>query len=470
MWITLWISAARHHGGDFILRVEDTDQARKVPGAVKYIMEGFEWFGIDIDEGPTREELEAVDGDIGEIKGIGGAFGPYIQSMRKERHAEIVEKLIESGHAFRCDCTPEMLEKERAEQSERKEVPGYAGRCRERQISKDTRHVVRFKMPQNPNIEIEDGVRGKISWESVPLRDPVLVKSDGFPTYHLANVVDDHDMEISHVLRGEEWIPSTPLHVLLYEALGWEQPIFCHLPVINGPDGKKLSKRHGSTSWSSFRDESYLPQAVLNFIALIGWSPGEGVEQEKFSKEELIELFSIEKVNSSSGVFDYTKLKWMNGLYLKELPRKEFDALVKPELERKEIHIPEERWDRLATQIQERVKMPEDVLEVAGFLQDAPLERDLEAMLSKKLDREGAKKVLGACASAFADLHELSEESVETALKQVAEQLEIKAGMVFLPVRIAVTGKKNTPPLTDSLLALGKEEVVKRLREAEELL
>jgi glutamyl-tRNA synthetase len=276
---------AKHHGGKFLLRVEDTDQERSVPGAIKFIIEELAWFGIQIDEGPNRAELKSLGEDWDAAPNLGGECGPYIQSLRLPRYKEVAEQLVEKGFAYRCDCTPEMLERERNEQMARKEQPGYSGYCRTRNVGADTKHVVRFKMPQRRAISFNDAIRGRVAWDTIPLRDTVILKSDGFPMYHLAVVVDDHDMKISHVLRGIEWLSSTPIHLLLYEALGWEPPVFAHLPVVNGPDGKKLSKRTGAAKSSELREKGFLAEAVLNYVSLIGWAPGEGSDQEIFTRD-----------------------------------------------------------------------------------------------------------------------------------------------------------------------------------------
>lgn len=461
---------ARHCGGDFLLRIEDTDQSRKVPGAVKYILEGFQWFGIDLDEGPSTEDLHLIEPGEQGLTGIGGPHAPYAQSRRLVRYNEIAEQLVEQGAAFRCDCTPEMIERERNEQIARKEVAGYSGYCRTRNVPADTKHVVRFKMPHKASVVIEDGIRGRIEWNSIPLRDPILRKADGFPTYHLAAMVDDHDMEITHILRGEEWIPSTPLHVLLYDALGWERPMFCHVPVVNGPDGKKLSKRHGSTSWSNFKEQGYLPEALLNFVILIGWSPGQGQEKEVFSKEELIKLFTLEGVHSASGVFDYNKLSWMNGLYIRALSLEEFLKRVRPFLQEAKLEVPEERLLPVLAAVQERCKLLTDAGEMLRFLEDKPLERDLGAMLNKNVDKELAKKILLRVADTLETLAEFSHEALDQSLHAIADELQLKTGPVFMCTRIAATGAKNTPPIADSLLALGKTESLRRIRETLELL
>ena len=381
---------ARRHGGQFILRIEDTDQTRKVPGAIKYILDSFDWIGIDIDEGPSLEDLKQVEDDVSGLPDIGGPYGPYVQSLRLPLYQEAAQTLIDSGHAFRCDCTPEMLEQERNEQMARREAPGYSGYCRTRNVPADTPHVVRFKMPTKPNLSAVDAVKGRLSWDSIPLKDPVILKSDGFPTYHLAVVVDDHNMKITHAMRGDEWIASYPLHLLLYDALGWEPPIFAHLPVILATDGKKLSKRHGSVAVDHFEKDGYLPEALLNYTMLVGWSPGEGSEQEIFSLDELKKIFSLERVNNSSGVFDYDKLKWMNGQYVRNLSDEKFTELALPYFEKTKINIDMKRWELIAPSIKERVKMVAEVPEMLECLFVDKLKRELSDMFNKKFSKEDA--------------------------------------------------------------------------------
>jgi len=461
---------ARHAGGKFVLRIEDTDNERKVDGAIAYILEGFKWFGLDIDEGPASKELESIGEGLAGMPEMGGEFGPYIQSLRLPRYKEVADRLVDQGHAFRCDCTPEMLDKERADQRARREVPGYSGYCRTRNVPPDKPHVVRFKMPHRPEVEIVDGIRGRIQWESVPLRDPVLLKSDGFPTYHLAVVVDDHQMEITHVMRGEEWIPSTPLHVLVYQALGWELPVFCHLPVVLGPDGKKLSKRHGSTSWSAFRDEGYLPEALLNFIVRIGWSPGEGNDQEIFSREELIKLFTLDHVNTSSGVFDYTKLQWMNGVFIRELSDHEFDERCQPYLQQAKVELPREPWLKILPKVKERIKIFPEVVEMVRFLEDKPLERDIEQMLGKGMEWSGVVDLLKKVYHRIESQSSLEPAVLEQQISALADELGLKKGPVFIALRIAVLGKKATPPLFESIEALGAQRTLLRINEAVELI
>ena len=299
---------ARSQGGKFILRVEDTDQTRYSDEALQDLYDTFEWLGIKWDEGPDT----------------GGDFGPYIQSERFDLYREYADKLLESGHAYRCYCTAERLEEMRASQ---KKATGYDRRCRDLSAddeaklaaeleAKGLKPVIRFKIPLDGATSFHDEIMGDIKRKNKDINpDPVILKGDGFPTYHLANVVDDHFMQITHILRAQEWIPSGPLHVLLYQAFGWEPPKYCHLPMVMGKDGQKLSKRHGSTSVREFRKEGYLPEALVNYVSLIGWSYDDS--REFFTKKELEELFTLDKLNKAPGVFDYKKLDWFNGQYIR---------------------------------------------------------------------------------------------------------------------------------------------------------
>jgi glutamyl-tRNA synthetase len=461
---------AKKHGGKFLLRIEDTDRERFVPGAIRYVIEELKWFGIEIDEGPSHEELAAI-GELWEgAPNLGGSCGPYIQSLRLPRYREVAEELVAKGFAYRCDCTPEMLERERLEQMARKELPGYSGYCRTREVSADTRHVIRFKIPHKRSVSFVDAIRGRVTWESIPLRDTVLLKSDGFPTYHLAVVCDDHDMRITHALRGIEWLSSTPIHLLLYEALGWEPVTFGHLPVINGPDGKKLSKRFGAAKSSELREQGYLADAIMNFVSLIGWAPGEGSDQEIFTREELIEKFSLEGINTASGVFDPTKLQWMNGLYMRQLPLDRFVEFALPVLAQAGVTVAEEQFRSIAPHVQERVKTLLEVPPMVEFLSDAPLVRQMEAMFQKGMDAAKAKEVLTLAAQKLEALPLFSVEEIDQSLRGVAAELGLKPGPAFVALRIAVTGKTVTPPLFESFAVLGRDKVLSRIRETIELL
>lgn len=456
---------AKHYGGKFLLRVEDTDQERLVPGAIRFILEELGWFGITPDEGPSREELQRLGDDWDGAPNLDGGHGPYIQSLRTARYREIAEELIAKGFAYRCDCTPEMLERERNEQMARKESPGYSGYCRTRNVSADTKHVVRFKIPQRRALSYEDGVRGRVTWDPIPLKDTVLLKSDGTALYHLAVVVDDHDMEITHVLRGIEWISSTPIHLLIYEALGWEPPVFAHLPVVNGPDGKKLSKRTGAAKSSDLREKGFLAEAVLNYVSLIGWAPGEGSNQEIFTREELIKQFSLAGINPASGVFDPAKLEWMNGVYIRNLPLAEFIERSKHFLTAAGVEIQPELYEAIAPHVQERVKVLSEIAPMVDFLADKPLERQMDAMFQKGMDGPKAREVLTRAIAVLESLPEFAVSAIDQALRGVATELGLKAGPAFVVLRIAVTGKTVTPPLFESFAVLGRDKVVSRLRE-----
>ena len=315
---------ARHSRGTFVLRIEDTDQTRKVEGALDSILDALRWLGLDWDEGPEK----------------GGPYGPYFQSERVDLYAKHAQQLVESGRAYKCYCPPERLAAMRDEMAERKEsMRSYDRHCRDlppeeqaRLESGGTVPVVRFKVPLEGRTTFHDLVRGDITFDNGELDDLVLLKSDGYPTYHLANVVDDHVMEISHVMRADEWLSSTPRHVLLYEAFGWQPPLFAHLPMILGPDKAKLSKRHGATAVTEFQEAGYLPPAMLNFMALLGWSLDD--KTELFTAEELVRHFSIERIGTTAAVFSHDKLTWMNGVYIRGMGVEELADLLVPFLAR----------------------------------------------------------------------------------------------------------------------------------------
>ncbi len=461
---------AKHAGGKFLLRVEDTDQERLVPGAIRFILEELKWFGIVPDEGPSNEDLAKVGESWPDAPQLGQGCGPYIQSQRLPRYKEIADLLVSSGAAYRCDCTAEMLEKERNEQMARRELPGYSGYCRNRNVSADTKHVVRFKMPLKGGVSLDDPVKGKVVWDNIPLRDTVLLKSDGFPTYHLAVVVDDHDMKITHVMRGDEWLSSAPLHLLLYQALKWDPPIFAHLPVIMGNDGKKLSKRTGAASSAVLREQGYLAEAILNFVVLIGWNPGEGTEQEVFTREELVQKFTLDRVNNASGVFDQNKLMWMNGLYIRKLALEDFMERVQPFLDKAGLKVDPIKWKLIAPYVQERVKVLTEVAPMIEFLFVEKITRDLADMYQKGIDAPKAKAILIRSLEVLSALTDFTHAPIEAALRPIAEEFGIKVGPMFAVLRIAVTGKKITPPLFESFAALGKEITLARMKETIELL
>jgi len=452
---------ARHHGGSFIVRIEDTDQARLVPGAQEAILDSLRWLGIDWDEGPEA----------------GGAYGPYIQSERLDYYREAAEALIASGSAYRCYCSTERLEALRAEQQAAKLPPGYDRRCRT--LSDGERAafeaagiapVVRFAIPLEGSTSFSDRVRGEIQVENRTLDDFVILKSDGFPTYHLAVVVDDHFMEVSHVLRGDEWLPSTPRHVLLYTALGWTAPEFAHLTLILGPDKAKLSKRHGAASLLEYRDMGYLPEAMMNFLALLGWSLDD--RTEVMSREQLIEGFSLDRIVKSPAVFDRDKLEWMNGVYIRMADAGRWASIVATRLDTDLPAAAARPLDRaliaqVAPLIQERVKLLTEITPMVEFFFVAPGPRDEALLLGKRFrdDREGALRALRAAEGRLQALQEWTAESIEANLRELATELELKAGDLFMLVRVAITGRGVTPPLMESMEALGRDESLRRIAE-----
>ncbi len=467
---------ARKMGGQFILRIEDTDRTRFDPASIPSIMEGMRWLGLDWDEGPGLEELQRLSVENAEDYAAGGPYGPYIQSGRLELYKQVAEELIERGLAYRCNCTPERLERVREEQRARKQTVGYDRHCRELlpdAIALDEPHVIRLKVPRTGQTIVRDVIRGDIVFKNALQDDQVLLKSDGFPTYHLGVVVDDHYMKITHITRGDEWIPSAPKRVLIFQALGWEPPIYCHLPQVNGPDGRPLSKRHGSTSVTQFRDQGYLPEAMLNFLALLGWAPGEGDEREVFGRKELIENFDLFRVNKSPAVFSYKKLDWMNGVYIRELPEEELLERLLPFWQKAglvtDLCSREER-DMLrpvVPLVQERLKRLDEVVELTTFLFGEIKPSPAEKLVGKKMTPQKSLAALRRMRGLLAKVKPFDAETIEPPMRALAGELGLKAGQLFGIARWAVTGQKVAPPLFGSLAILGRERVLARLDAAE---
>ncbi len=371
---------ARHGAGQFILRIEDTDLARTVEGAVDDLIKGLQWLGMDIDEGPI----------------IGGPYGPYYQVQRKALYQYYANQLIESGHAYRCYCTPERLDEMRTAQIAQKLPPRYDHHCRflsdEQRATNETAGlawVVRFAMPLDGETVVHDELHGDMVFKNTDLDDTVILKSNGLAPYHLAHLVDDHLMEITHVLRGEEWISSAPRHVQIYKALGWEIPLFYHLPVILGKDKKKLSKRRNAPSWSDFQREGFLPEAVFNFMALLGWSYDD--KTELFTQEELIRAFTLDRVGIASGIYDPDKLLWMNGVYIRQLPLDELVTRAIPYMERPEAEgglpdsierpLDREYTTRVLHLEHERLKTLGEAAYVVSFFYEDDLTYDTTALI-----------------------------------------------------------------------------------------
>jgi glutamyl-tRNA synthetase len=451
---------ARHNNGSFILRIEDTDVERSVEGSLENILESLRWLGMDWDEGPE----------------IGGNYGPYVQSQRLNLYQNAAQKLVESGHAYYCFCSQERLEKLREGQIKDKLPPGYDRCCRD--LTAEQRRekavagikpVVRFKAPTTGRTKFHDEIWGDVAFENSVIEDLVLLKSDGYPTYHLANVVDDHLMEITHVIRAEEYISSTPLHIMTYEALGYALPKFAHVPMVLGVDRSKLSKRHGSTSVLEFRDQGYLPEALLNFMALVGWSLDD--KTDIISREELIKNFSLERVNKNAGIFNYEKLQWMNGVYIRGLSSDDLMWKVVPFMEKyfpPEVKRPLdiEYVRKIVPLIRERISTLKDSADYTGFFFLDELTYDAAMFTDKKMTAETSLTALKAAEEKLSFLESFSPDLLETTLRHLAEELGIKAGQLFNPLRVATTARDAAPPLFETMAVLGKERCLKRIKAA----
>lgn len=453
---------ARNTGGKFILRIEDTDKSREVPGSVEEIQETLRWYGLDWDEGP----------------GVGGDYGPYIQSERLDIYKQYAEQLIASGHAYRAYDTEERLKAMREDQQKRGLPTGYDRR--HRYLSAEERaeyersgapSVVRFAIPTEGETTFTDAVYGQITYKNKVLDDQILLKSDGFPTYHLASVVDDHLMKISHVLRGEDWIPSAPLHILLYQAFGWEPPVFVHLANLLGKDRKKLSKRNGDAAALAFRDMGYLREALINFLALQGWSPRE--ERDLFTLDEMIEKFSIEGLLNHSPITDREKLDWFNGQYIRALSLSDLTRRCLPFLHAAGLapEQPSEETlgyiERVIALEQERIHTLADAPVLAGFFlkADDAYEFD-EKAVAKWFAHPGVGDRLRAVRSGYEALTEWNAVTTEAVVRDVIAQFGVKNGEVIHPVRVALSGQTTGPGLFELIDVLGKERSLRRLDRA----
>ncbi len=468
---------ARKHGGDMILRIEDTDQGRFVPGAEDYIIEALTWLGIKFDEGVH----------------VGGPCAPYRQSDRKPMYREYADRLLTNGWAYYAFDTPEDLDAKRKEYEQDKKTFQYDASTRgmmcnsltlpdsevQQRITNGTPYVVRFKFPADTEILVNDLIRGEVIVNSSLLDDKVLFKSDGMPTYHLANIVDDHTMEISHVIRGEEWLPSAPLHVMLYKAFGWEDtmPQFAHLPLLLKPDGNgKLSKRDGDRlgfpvfplQWtdpatkevsSGYRENGYFPEAVVNMLALLGWNPG--IEQELFGMDELVDLFSLERISKSGAKFDLKKAHWFNHEYLIAKPDEELAGLFTQILAAKGITAEPAYIARICGLVKDRVNFVSEMWGQASFFFVAPQSYD-EAVMKRRW-KENTPAIMQDVKNILAGLTDFSEQNIHDALHHYSEEKELGMGQVMIPLRIALVGGTFGPDLQVIASMLGKEEVVRRI-------
>jgi glutamyl-tRNA synthetase len=463
---------ARHHGGTFILRIEDTDQARYVEGAEEYIMDSLEWAGIRTDEG-VRE---------------GGPFAPYRQSERKEIYRQYADELIRRGDAYYAFDSPEELEQLRKEHESRGETFNYGCATRmtmknsltltgeevEKRIASGEQYVVRYRMPENEDIHFSDLIRGDIVVNTSTLDDKVLYKSDGMPTYHLANIVDDHLMEISHVIRGEEWLPSLPLHVMLYRSFGWDAPLFAHLPLLLKPTGKgKLSKRDGDKMgfpvfplyWpygetaSGYREEGYFPEAFVNMLALLGWNPG--TEQEIFTMDELIAAFSIDRVGKSGARFDPDKAKWFNAKYFQAKSDEELARLFMPVVEEKGFHPDFGKLVKIISLVKERAGFVRDLWNEADFFFVAPESYDAE-VVRKRWNTDSPRQMtelfrMGAGVQPF------TQEVLETSVKEWISSKGYNTGTILNLFRLLLVGASRGPHLFDIAALIGRDETLARL-------
>ena len=454
---------ARKNGGTFILRIEDTDQTRYLPDAEQDIKDGLRWLGLEWDEGPD----------------VGGDYGPYHQLQRVAMYQEWAEWLIAQGHAYRCNCSPERLERVRKEQEQRGEKRGYDRRCRDLALGPEIGpHAIRFKMPLDGETTIDDLIRGPITFQNAELEDLVLLKSDGLPTYHLANVIDDHFMQISHIMRADEWIPTAPLHRQIYAALGWDFPQIAHLPVILSPSGKgKLSKRdsafqEGKTrvlvQVREFREAGYLPEAVVNFLANVGWAFGE--DREYFTMEEAIPRFRLEEINPAPGKLPYEKLEWLNGVTIRDLPLDELARRLRPAFEKTGLTVDEARLQQVTPLLQERIKTLNEAVDMAGFIFRESVEVNAAELVQKKMTPESTVEALRAAHKTLSDLEDFSAEAQEPVMRQLADDLGLKAGQLFGAIRVAVTGQRVAPPLFETMAIIGRAESLTRIERAARLL
>lgn len=436
----LW---ARKNNGKFILRIEDTDRERYVEGAVENIQAALGWYGIDVDE------------------------GPIFQSERLDIYKQHVQQLLDNNHAYYCFCSSDRLNEVRKVQKANKQATKYDGLCRslskeevEEKINNGESYVIRLKVPQEGETEFEDMIYGKIKVENKNIDDQVLMKSDGFPTYHLANVVDDYKMDITHVIRAEEWLPSTPKHIILYKAFDWPTPIFAHLPMVLGMDRSKLSKRHGAVASLDYKNKGYLPEAVLNFISLLGWNPK--TEKELFTISELIKEFDLSKVNKSSAIFNVEKLDWLNGYYIRQMNLDELMEMSKDFL----VNIPINEKTKKAINLgRERVKNIHELKDAIKFFFVEELEYDSSILVSKKDTLSDTEKSLRLSLEVLNNISERDyvTEKLKVQFESMIQKHELNNRVVLWPLRIAVTGLEKSPGVFEVIEVLGKNDTVKRV-------
>ena len=442
---------ARKEKGTFILRIEDTDQSRIVPGAIENLIASLHNLGLDFDEGPGKE----------------GSFGPYIQSQRLNLYQKQAQILLEKGFAYPCFCSSETLTNMRKEQQEKGEFVKYDRRCLalskaeiERKIAAGEKYVIRLKIPDNRKFSFFDLIRGEVEMDSSQSDDQVLLKSDGFPTYHLAAVVDDHFMQISHIIRGEEWLSSTPKHIYLYECLGWKAPKWVHLPLILNPDRTKLSKRMNDVSVDNYLAKGYLREAIVNFVALLGWHPAD--DRELFTLEELCDVFSLKRVNKANAIFDLAKLDWMNGHYLRSLPLEEIALRCKPLFLEKGYDISDpEKYHLSIAVARERCSLLNEIVDYCKmFYQPDTLTEEEEKILATP----EAQKVLAWFVQKLPTITNWETEEIQNIINAGITALGIKGKAFYIPLRLALIGKMHGPELPSTFAIIGLEESLQRLK------
>ncbi len=455
---------ARKSGGQFILRIEDTDRKRYVPEAEQELIDSLHWLGLDWDEGPDK----------------GGPHAPYRQSERKAIYQQFAHQLIESGHAYYCFCSPQRLAQMRQEQQARKQPLLYDGTCRRltpeealRRVQAGEPHVIRFKTPKEGSITVHDLLRGDITVENRVLDDFILIKSDGLAVYHLAAMVDDHLMGITHVIRGSEWLSTFPLHGHIIRAFGWEAPVFVHLSVFLKPSGKgKMSKRESAQLIESghsiflmdLKDLGYIPEGVLNWIALMGWSYDD--RTEFFTLEDLVDKFSLEKLNPSPAAINFSKLDHFNGLHIRNLAVDDLARRLKPFFEAAGYAVDDQKLLKVAALVQPRIVTLDDALPMGGFFFKDEIQIEPADLIGKNMTPAETIQVAERAYGILAQVPEITHETAEAPLRRLAEEMGLSAGQVFGILRVAVTGQTVSPPLFESMAVIGREKVLERVRKA----
>ncbi len=431
---------AKHTGGEFVLRIEDTDRERSTQEAIDAIIEGMNWLDLSWDE------------------------GPYYQTKRFDRYKEVIDQMLKSGHAYKCYCSKERLEKMREEQMEKGEKPRYDGCCRDshEEHGADEPYVVRFKNPKTGTVAFDDMVKGHVEFQNEELDDFIIQRSDGTPTYNFCVVVDDYDMGITHVIRGDDHVNNTPRQINLYKALGAEVPVFCHLAMILGDDGKKLSKRHGAVSVMQYREEGYLPEALINYLVRLGWSHG---DQEVFSRDEMIDLFTLDAITKSASGFNTKKLNWLNAHYMKTLPKEKVVGELKYQFDLLGVDV--SNGPSLADIVSNYAERTQTLKEMAQ--KSVCYFKDIEAYDeagAKKWMKEGSVEVLQKSLNVIENLESFDVKSIDEALENLAKELEIGMGKVGQPLRMAITGGPTSPGIGDTMLLVGRERTIERIKKA----